>query len=455
MKHTAILYAGVAAVAAGLFFVIRTVGERLQAPAGVAVLPLGGEAGSSALFRALLVLTVIIITSRLVGEAFRAIGQPAVIGEVIGGILLGPSFLGAIAPGLLARLLPPEVTSFLGVHAQLGIIIYMFLIGLELDLSRVRRSGPATIAISHASIAAPFVLGSALSLVLYPRLSSDAVPFTLFALFIGTSLSVTAFPVLARILTDLRISRTPMGMIAITCAAVDDVTAWCLLALVVGIARADTASAARTLGLTILFVVVMLWLVAPLVRRLLAGQETKGEVSPRALTVTLSGMLASAMTTEFIGIHGFFGAFLFGALVPHESSLASTLNRRLGDFVGVLFLPAFFAFTGMRTEIGLIDGVSDWLLCGSIILVACAGKFGGAVLAARWSGLQWRDSAALGALMNTRGLVELIVLNVGLDLGVISPRLFTMLVIMALTTTLMTSPIVRRLLKEAPWVEEP
>ena len=194
MRRTLVLYAGLAGAAAGVFFVIRAIGERLQAPAGVAALPLGGEVGPSALFRALLVLTVIIVTARLVGAVFRAIGQPAVIGEVIGGILLGPSFLGVIAPGLLARLLPADVTPFVSVHAQLGIILYMFLIGLELDLARVRKSGPLTVAISHASIAAPFVLGAALSLVLYPRLSSDAVPFTLFALFIGTSLSVTAFP---------------------------------------------------------------------------------------------------------------------------------------------------------------------------------------------------------------------------------------------------------------------
>lgn len=455
MRRTFLLYSGLAGVSAGLFLVVRAVGEGIQAPAGaVAALPLGGEAGVSALFRALLVLTVIIVTARIVGEVFRSIGQPAVIGEVIGGILLGPSFLGVVAPGLLARLLPAEVTPFVSLHAQLGIILYMFLIGLELDLSRVRKTGPATLAISHASIAAPFVLGAALSLVLYPRLSSAAVPFTVFALFIGTSLSVTAFPVLARILTDLRISRSPMGMVALTCAAVDDVTAWCLLALVVGIARSDTASAARTFGLTVVFVIVMLWLVAPIVRRFVAGQEETGEVTQGTLAAILVGLLAAAMTTEFIGIHGFFGAFLFGALVPHESRLASNLNRRLGDFVGVLFLPAFFAFTGMRTEIGLISGAADWVLCGGIILVACAGKFGGALLAARWSGLQWRDSAALGALMNTRGMVELIVLNIGLDLGVISPRLFTMLVIMALATTLMTTPIVRRLLKDTPWVEE-
>jgi Kef-type K+ transport system membrane component KefB len=449
------LYAGLAAAGAAAFFLIRSAGANLQGLAEAAPSPAARSVESfNLVFRALLALVVIIVAARAFGVAFRAIGQPAVIGEIVGGVFLGPSFLGAIAPGVHAQLLPPQVMPFLVVHAQLGVILYMFVVGLELDLAKLARTGHATLAISHASIVVPFVLGSALALVLYPRLSPDAVSFTMFALFIGTSLSITAFPVLARILTDLGMARSDLGVLALTCAAINDVTAWCLLALVVGIARAETASAAWAFTLTLAFIALMLRLGVPAVRRFTARLDAAGHIGGSVLTGVLVAMFASAMTTEFIGIHGLFGAFLFGAIIPHRSRLASEMHERLGDFVGVIFLPAFFAFTGMRTEIGLIRGGEDWLLCGAIIIVACAGKFGGTVLAARWSGIQWRDSAALGALMNTRGLVELIVLNIGLDLGIISPRLFAMLVLMALTTTFMATPVLRLLLTERAWSGE-
>jgi Kef-type K+ transport system membrane component KefB len=329
----------------------------------------------------------------------------------------------------------------------------LFLVGLDLDLGVIRKSTHATIAISHASIVAPFLLGSALALTLYRRFTTADVPFTVFALFLGVSLSVTAFPVLARILTDRKISRSPLGTLALTCAAIDDVTAWCLLALVVGIAKARAADAIVTIASTLAFVVIVVKIVAPIVARLMRRIDGSAEISRTSLGGALVAALVSAMATQSLGIHGFFGAFLFGAIVPHDSRLAVALKRRLDDVVAILFLPAFFAFTGMRTEIGLIDGVRNWLLCGAIVAIACAGKFGGTIVASRLSGVSWRNSAALGILMNTRGLVELIVLNIGLDLGVISPTLFTMLVVMACVTTFMTTPILQRLLRNHPWVE--
>ena len=451
---TFLFYGCMVAVAAVVFFLIRTAGDSLVAPGGGAPpLPAAGQSINT-LFHALLALAVIVVTARVVGELFGLIGQPAVIGEVIGGIMLGPSLLGRVAPDLYAQLLPVSVTPFLGIYAQLGVILYLFLVGLELDLgSVIRKSGHTTLAISHASIIVPFLLGSGLALVLYPILSTRDVPFTVFALFLGVSMSVTAFPVLARILTDQEMSKSPMGALALTCAAIDDVTAWCLLALVVSIAQARAWDAFRTFALTVAFVLIVLQVVAPIVRRLIPRIDRSEDLTRTGLSIVLIAMLASSMTTEYIGIHGFFGAFLFGAIIPHNSRIAAELNRRLDDFVAVLFLPAFFAYTGMRTQVGLLSGLENWLLCGTIILVACLGKFGGTLVAARLSGLKWRDSAALGILMNTRGLVELIVLNMGLDLGITSPKLFTMLVIMALVTTFMTTPVLQLILRKHPWVE--
>jgi len=453
--RTFLFYAAMVVIALGVFLLIRSAGEGLTAAPSRQAAPQAAGQTIDTLFRALLALAVIVMTARGVGGLFGLIGQPAVIGEVVGGIMLGPSLLGRVAPHLHAQLLPSNVTSFLSIYAQLGVILYLFLVGLDLDLRRViRKTGHITLAISHASIIVPFLLGSALALVLYPILAASDVRFTVFALFLGVSMSVTAFPVLARILTDQQMSRSRMGALALTCAAIDDVTAWCLLALVVSIAQARPLEAVRTVALTVVFVAIVLQVVAPIVRRLIPRIDRSEDLTRTGLSIVLIAMLASAMTTEYIGIHGFFGAFLFGAIIPHDSRIATELHRRLHDFVSVLFLPAFFAYTGMRTEIGLVSGLGDWLLCAAIILVACLGKGGGTLVASRLSGLSWRDSAALGVLMNTRGLVELIVLNMGLDLGIPSPKLFTMLVIMALVTTVMTTPVLQLLLRKHPWTEQ-
>jgi Kef-type K+ transport system membrane component KefB len=448
-SKTLAAYGVMLAAAGGLYLQIRSTGEALFAPSlGEALFapslgeaaPVGEAVSSHVLFHVLLALVVVIAASRLLGAAFKYLHQPPVIGEVIAGILLGPSLLGRISPDAQDFVLPPAIAPHLGIVAQVGVILFMFLVGLELDTSRLKQRSHATLAISHASIVLPFLLGSVLALFLYPLLCSEEVGFTNFSLFMGVSMSVTAFPVLARILTDRGLDRSKLGVVALACAAVDDVTAWCLLAVVVGIVRARASDSIYTLGLTLLYVAVMLAVVRPVVRRLVHRQEIVGKLSRGATAAVFIGLLLSALATEAIGIHALFGAFLLGAIIPHDSRLAQEIVRRLEDVVIVVLLPAFFAFTGMRTEIGLLEGGTDFLLCGAIVLVACAGKFGGSAIAARLSGLGWHESAALGVLMNTRGLMELIVLNVGLDLGVISPRLFAMLVVMAVVTTLMTTP---------------
>jgi Kef-type K+ transport system membrane component KefB len=429
----------------GLFFVVRAFGDGLAAPPPDAALQVpAGDRGvltAHTLRHLLLALAAVILLARVLGAVFRRFGQPAVIGEVVAGIALGPSLLGRAAPGLAAFLFPADVVPHLGMLAQVGIVLYMFLVGLELDFGALRQRTHSTVAISHASIVLPFSLGVLLALLLYPRVATSDVPFTTFALFVGVSMSVTAFPVLARILTDRGTQATPLGVLALTCAAVDDVSAWCLLALVVSVAEARPSGALVVFGLVLAYLAFMLLVVRRVMGRLVGRLGVDEPPTQGVFAAVCLGLLFSAIATESIGIHAIFGAFLFGAVIPAESALARNLRTRLEDLVVVLFLPAFFAFTGLRTQIGLLDGLESWLLCGAIVVVASFGKFGGTVAAARFSGMSWRDAGALGALMNTRGLMELIVLNVGLDLGVISPRLFAMLVIMALVTTFMTTPV--------------
>jgi Kef-type K+ transport system membrane component KefB len=430
------------AAAVGLVLLIRDRGEALPAPqADSAARPVGsqGSPAGDALPHVLLALATVLLVGRLLGRAFVSVGQPPVIGEVVAGICLGPSLLGRVAPRAMEFLLPPAVAPYLGVIAQLGAILYMFLVGLELNTERLRGRAHAAVAVAQASIAVPFVLGAALALALYTRLAPAGVPFTSFALFLGIALSVTAFPVLARILTDRGVSRTDLGVLALGCAAAGDVTAWCLLAFVVGVAQATVGGALAVAALALVYLAFVFALVRPLAHRW-AARLREEHIGQGVVAAVLLALLLSALATEAIGIHAVFGAFLLGAVLPHDNPLARALTRQLEDLVTVLFLPAFFAFTGMRTEIGLVSGWEGWLVCGVITLAATAGKFGGTAAAARLAGLDWRTAAALGVLMNTRGLMELIVLNIGLDLGVISPTLFAMMVLMALATTLATTP---------------
>ena len=437
-----IVYGVMLLAAVALFLIFRALGETLVAPPAQTPVTLNPAAGdtSSILFHLLLALVAVVALGRLLGALFHSIGQPPVIGEVVAGILLGPSLLGYVAPDVAAYVLPGTVAPYLGLIAQLGVIVYMFTVGLDLNTDLLRGQVQTTVATSHSSIVVPFTMGSALALYLYPRFSTSAVPFTHFALFLGVAMSITAFPVLARILADRRMTATRLGALALTCAAVDDITAWCLLAFVVGVVHDSGGHAALAAVWTIGFIVVMFAVVRPLLERL-SRQIESGSSPEGPIVITLVGMLLAALATDAIGVHAIFGPFMLGAVIRHDSALARALKRAVGDLVIVLLLPAFFAFTGMRTEIGLVSGVYEWLVCGLIVLVAVAGKFGGTVIAARATGLDARHAAGLGILMNTRGLMELIVLNVGLDLGVISPTLFTMLVLMALMTTVMTTPL--------------
>ncbi|MBV9790598.1 MAG: cation:proton antiporter [Chloroflexi bacterium] len=389
-------------------------------------------------------LSIIIIFSRGLGLLFRRIHQPLVIGEIVAGIMLGPSLFGLLAPTTAAQIFPAETAPLLNILAQVGLLIFMFLIGLELNLDTLKGQSHHAVVISHASIIVPFLLGGLLAFFLFDAFAPAGVSFTAFALFMGASMSITAFPVLARILTESKLHTTPLGALVITCAAVDDVTAWCILAFVVAIVRSGDVSSAvvATLGAA-LYIGVMVTLVRAGMARVVGwlAQHRQPHTPQLVLALLVVGAFCSAMITEVIGIHTIFGAFLFGAILPRDSALIRELTVKLEDFTTVVLLPIFFAYTGLRTQIGLLNQPWLWLVCGLIILVATAGKFGGAVLAARWVGVAWRPASAIGVLMNTRGLMELIVLNIGLDLGVISPMLFAMMVIMAIVTTFITTPI--------------
>ncbi|MBA3546320.1 MAG: cation:proton antiporter [Nannocystis sp.] len=389
-------------------------------------------------------LLVIIISARLLGVMARKVHQPLVIAEIVAGILLGPSLLGLVAPTVRDALFPAASLGTLGMLSQLGLMLFMFLVGLEMDLGLLRGRGKAAVLISNAGIVAPFALGAVLAVYIHPILSDPGVPFSSFTLFMGAAMSITAFPVLARILTERRLLRSKVGALTITCAAVDDVTAWCILAFVVSIVRSTgVGHAIWTTVFAVVYILVMLLVVQRFLGRLAARGSDREGLTQNAVAVTFVLLFLSSWATELIGIHALFGAFLMGAIIPREGGFARALAEKIEDVVVIVLLPTFFALSGLRTQIGLLDSASDWLLCALIIVVACLGKFGGSALAARYTGLGWREASALGILMNTRGLMELIVLNIGLELGVISPKLFTMMVLMALFTTFITTPLLQ------------
>ena len=390
------------------------------------------------LFQVLLVIGL----SRLVGLGFRSIRQPLVIGEIVAGIMLGPSLFGWVAPDLAAAVFPASTIPFLNVLSQVGLIFFMFLIGLELNPKYLRGQIETAVLTSHVSIIVPLSLGSLLALFLYPLVSSANVSFTAFALFLGAAMSITAFPVLARIITENNLQGSRLGTLALTCAAVDDVTAWCILALAIAVTRTNSMVAALpTLFEAAFYIGFMLTLGRWFLKRLAKFYERTGSLSQLTLAGIYMGVVASALITELIGIHLIFGAFLLGAAMPKNEGLTRELAEKTEDFVLTFLLPIFFAYSGLRTQVGLLNRPELWLLCGMVVLVAIVGKYVGTYVAGRVCGMSSRDASALGWLMNTRGLTELIVLNIGLSLGVISPLLFTMLVIMALVTTFMTSPL--------------
>jgi Kef-type K+ transport system membrane component KefB/nucleotide-binding universal stress UspA family protein len=396
----------------------------------------------SGIVQVLIQVVVIIGVSRLVGLGFRRINQPLVIGEIVAGIMLGPSFLGAVAPALSAVLFPPQTLPLLEILKDLGLIFFMFLIGLELDPKYLKGGLKTAVLVSHTSIVTPFSLGLLLAMLLYPLVSQQGVSFTAFSLFLGAAMSITAFPVLARILTEKNLQNTPIGTLALTCAAVDDVTAWCLLALAISVAGTNSMAAALpVILLSLLYVGIMVVLGRPLLAQIAKFFSSSGKLDQSLLALIYVCVILSAVMTELIGVHFIFGAFLVGALMPKQADLTRVIAEKTEDFVLVVLLPIFFAYSGLKTQIGLLNQPILWMLCGLVLLVAIVGKYCGTFLAARISGLNRQDSSALGWLMNTRGLTELIVLNIGLSLGVITPLLFTMLVIMALVTTFMTSPL--------------
>jgi Kef-type K+ transport system membrane component KefB len=408
----------------------------------------GAEAGVP-LAALLLAIATITVAARGMGALFeRWLRQPAVMGEIAAGIMLGPSVFGALAPEAQALLLAPAATPYLGAVAKLGVVLFMFLVGLEVDPARLRGQARATLAVSHASMAVPFVLGAALTPWLYGPYAGPRADVLVFGLFLGISLAVTAFPVLARLLQDRGETHTPLGATALSLAALGDATAWFLLALISGLARAGTVNPWPMLLQIAAFGLAVVVGLRPLLRWLTEREERRqAEVSRNVLALVFSLLLLSAVATELIGIHALFGAFAFGVVIPHDARLAQQLRARMESLVGVLLLPVFFAYTGLRTEIGLVDTATDALVCVAIIGVATLGKLGGTAVAARAFGLSWRGAGALGLLMNTRGLMELIVLDVGLDMGVLSPTLFAMLVLMALATTFATAPLYGRLVR--------
>jgi Kef-type K+ transport system membrane component KefB len=388
-------------------------------------------------------IAVVIAASRAVAVLFQKMRQPKVIGEMFAGIMLGPSLLGWMAPHFSASVFRPPSLGYLSALSQVGVVMYMFLVGLGLNHKTLREHGHAAVLCSHASIQAPFVLGAALAFVLYPRLSDDSVTFTGFAPFMGAAMSVTAFPVLARILSDRDIMGTKLGSLAIACAAVDDVTGWCILSYIVLVVRAHRASTPLwiTLGGLGAFLLLMFYGMRPLLHKFEIVYSRRGQLTESAIAIMVVVVLLSAVTTEVLGLHLLFGSFLAGAIMPKDSKFVRHILDQFKTPIVVLLLPLYFAFTGLRTSLRLIRGPEMWLFCGAIILVAIAGKLGGSMTAARASGGHWREAAGLGILMNTRGLMELVILNIGLDIGVISPALFSMLVLPALATTFMTTPL--------------
>ena len=388
---------------------------------------------------------VIVTVSRLLGVAMRRIGQPMVIAEVTAGIMLGPSLLGWLLPDVSVVLFAPDSLQILQMLAQVGLVLFMFLVGLELDPKLLRGRTRTSVAISQTSIVVPFLLGVILAWVIHRDYSPPHVRFSAFALFIGAAMSITAFPVLARILTERRLLRTRIGAMAITCAAVDDVTAWCILAFVVAVTRASGLDGAiTTTVLAMGYILVMLWLVRPLVARMAARVAGQEGIPQNAVAVVLVLVFLSSWATELIGIHALFGAFLFGAILPKEGGFARALVDKMEDLVLIVFLPLFFvsqraAHRDQPHRLG-----ETWILCGVIIRWSPAPASSAAARSPRGSpGSGWREASALGILMNTRGLMELVVLNIGFDLGVISPTIFSMMVMMALVTTFMTAPLIR------------
>lgn len=386
-------------------------------------------------------IVMIILTARIFGWVFKKIGQPTVIGEIIAGIALGPSLLGMYFPEFSSALFPVESLGNLKFLSQIGLILFMFVIGMELDMKVLKNKASEAVVISHASIIIPFSMGIGLSYFVYSQFAPAGVEFLSFSLFMGIAMSITAFPVLARIVQERGIHKTRLGAIVITCAAADDITAWCLLAVVIAIVKAgDFVGSLYVISLSLLYVLAMLFIVKPFLKRIGDLYSEKGNIGKPIMAIFFLLLIISSYATEVIGIHALFGGFMMGAIMPDIAKFRMIFIEKVEDVSVILLLPLFFVFTGLNTHVGLINDAYLWKITGAIIAVAVIGKFLGSALAARFVGQSWYDSLTIGALMNTRGLMELIVLNIGLELKVLTPEVFTMMVIMALVTTFMTGP---------------
>ena len=390
-------------------------------------------------------IVTILVTARVLGMVFRRLGQPQVVGEMVAGIALGPSLFGAIWPGGFNLLFARESLGFLNALAQLGAILFMFVIGLELDLELLRKRAGQAAAAAAGSILLPLLLGYLLGFLLFEPLAEPGVTRQQFAVFFACAISVTAFPVLARILAEQKLVSTRFGAVALACAALNDITAWCLLAFVVLlVGRGGDLSIAAMLGLTVALIIFSFAVIRPLVPKL-ARVFKSAMAKQDLLALVLVLMLGAAWATERIGLHAIFGAFLMGVAMPKKGHDWNELRHKLEDFTVVFLLPLFFAYTGLRTSIGLLGDSTALLFSALITLVAIAGKIIGTAGAARLAGMDARESLSLGVLMNTRGLMELVLLNIGLEIGVISPTVYAMLVTMTIITTGMTSPLLRRM----------
>jgi Kef-type K+ transport system membrane component KefB len=399
----------------------------------------------------ILSVAVILLAARALGWLFQRIGQPRVVGEMTAGIILGPSLLGRFFPAAFAYVFPSSSLPVLTGLSQLGLLLFMFVVGLEVDLKRIIKQRAAVVLISNVSIVLPLALGVGLATALYPQFAGSQVPFSSFALFIGTAMSVTAFPVLARILKERKLLGTDLGTTAICCAAIDDISAWLLLALLT--AMVNSAQSWHRFAVTLLLLIAFVAFMLFPVRRLAASLESlyvRRGAGVELISVLILIMLAASFTTERLGVHALFGAFVAGLVMPKPEKMIADVLERIESLSLALLLPLFFALTGLRTRIDLLTGRSLWAYTAAIIATAVLGKLVGAALTAKATGMTWKDSFALGVLMNTRGLVELVILNAGLDLGVLSPALFTMMVIMALVTTFMTTPILIAMKTQPP-----
>jgi len=386
-------------------------------------------------------IVTIILVSRIFAFLFQKIHQPTVIGEIIAGIALGPSLLGAIFPEFSAVLFPENSLDNLSLLSQVGLILFMFMVGMELDIKVIQNKVKEAIVVSNAGILIPFTLGIGLAYFIYNHFAPPNVPFLSFGLFLGMAMSITAFPVLARIVQERGLHKTKLGTLVITCAAADDITAWCMLAAIIAIAKAGSfLSSLYVIALSVGYVILMLKVIRPFLKRVGDLHASRENLSKPVVAIFFLTLLISSYTTEIIGIHALFGAFLAGTIMPENTKFRNIFIQKIEDVALVLLLPLFFVFTGLRTQIGLLNELYLWEVTALIILVAIAGKFIGSAIASRITGQNWRDSLTIGALMNTRGLMELVVLNIGYDLGILSPEVFSMMVIMALVTTFMTGP---------------